>query len=1043
MKPNLCIVLFWLCACATGWTQSKITITGRVTSQGDGQPIPGVNVIEKGTQNGANTDADGRYRLSVINSTTLTFSFVGMVTAERIVGSTTIIDVVLDDDSQKLSEVVVTGYKSERRADLTGAVSVIKIDELKDLPSANPIRNLQGRVPGVFITTDGSPGARATVRIRGVGTLGNNDPLYVIDGIPTREGLQTLNQYDIESFQVLKDASAASIYGSRAGNGVIIVTTKRGKPGQSRIEFNTFFSVQDFATRLQTLNTEERGRAYLNAAINDGITPNLSYYQFDQTANPGSRPTLNRVIVPEFIDAAKTMRAADTDWYNEITQTSLQQVYSLNMSTATDRGSAYFSASSLNHDGIMKTSNFNRLTLRLNTDYNFLNNRLKVGENLMFVKTRENVLPASTAISANPLYQALVQMPIIPIYTVTGGWGGPVAGMNDRRNPVEFLTNNEQNRQFGGRIFGNLFVDLEVLPKLHLRSSYGIDYSLLSLRQIDRTYQSGFLSNTVNALTQSNSFFGNWVWQNTASYDFERGKHRVGLLAGIEQIRYNQQQFSAGRQNFASEDPDYVQLDAGATNQTNGGNQTGFGLQSYFGKVNYSFGDRYLASVTLRRDGSSRFGANNRYGVFPAASVGWRISEESFIKDRLTFINDLKFRAGWGQTGNQEFNNFAVFNQYGAIYSTYGPFTFDQGTAYDIAGTGTGGLPSGYRRLQLGNPNLRWESTTQTNLGLDFTLFNYKLTGSFDWFNRTTKDILVQPTALGAVGENTSRFVNGATMQNRGIELQLSFQDKIGNSGLRYDISANVATYRNRITDLPVEVLNTPAYAGNGRDQNILGRSVNSLFGFVADGLFQTQAEVDAHATQPGKGPGRIRYRDLDGNGVINAFDQQYIGVADPDFTYGINLGLTYRGFDFAFFLQGVQGIQVQNVYKTLTDMAFQWSGSNWGRRTLDAWTPTNTGSTIPALSLTDKNNEVRASTYFIEDGSYAKLRNLQLGYSLPAALISRLKLQKVRLYVQGQNILTFSKKSGPRPFTGSDPENPNLAFPIPRAVNLGLNVTF
>jgi TonB-linked SusC/RagA family outer membrane protein len=1009
---------------------ADVPLKGRVLDE-KGVGMPGVTVVAKGTALGTSTDADGNFTLSVPdNVTSLLISFVGYKSQEVAVADGNL-TISLAPDAAALDEVVVTGYQTQRKADLTGAVAVVKTDEIKDMASNDVTRNLQGRVPGVQINTDGAPGSAATVRIRGIGTLGNNDPLYVIDGIPTKEGINQINQNDIESIQVLKDASAASIYGSRAGNGVIIITTKKAKKGATRVDFSTFFSVQQPGPHIKLLNTQDYGRVYGQAAINDGTVPSLPYYNFQTRRDANGNLVLDGVTVPEFIDADKTQRASDTDWFKETQQNALIQSYNLSLSSGSERGGALFSLNYYDNSGTLKHTSFDRMTARLNSDYNFLEGKLKVGENLTIVKSQR------AEFDLNLVRDRTTQLPsIVPVHTVDGvGWGGPVAGMSDRDNPLRLLTDNKQNRSNTGRVFGNLFADAEILKGLHLRTSFGIDYSLFKYRQIYKTYKAGFLSEANNRVTDNNRFWGNWVWQNTLNYDMTLGdKHQLGFVAGTERISYYDESSYASRTNFASEDPNYAYLDAGSANKDNGGGATAYRLASYFGKVNYSFADRYLLSATIRRDGSSRFGENERFGVFPALSAGWRLSEETFVKNAVPFLSDLKLRAGWGQTGNQDIANFASRGLYQSLLGTIDPnFEYDRGTAYDIYGNDTN-LPSGYRRVQRPNPGLKWETTTQTNVGVDFGFFQNKLSGSVDYFVKNSKDILVNLPYLAVVGEGGDQFVNGASIQNKGWEFLLSYQSELAN-GLTYGITGNLSTYRNKLTYLPDEVIN----AYGGKDVTRLGHSINAVYGYVADGLYQNSTEVGEGPTQVGAAPGRIRYKDLNGDGKVDNFDQTWITEGVPDFNYGLNLSAGYKGFDVQVFFQGVQGLYAFNNAKFRTDFSSLASGENWGQRLLDAWTPTNTGSTIPAATLINTNNEGRASTYFIENASYLKLRNVQIGYSLPSGLTSRIKLQGVRLYVQGQNIFTVKSKE----YTGADPEVTNYQYPLPRIFTTGLNISF
>lgn len=1025
MKYSITLMALLLIVLSSSAQQKKVT--GTVTEKNTGIPLPGVSV--QAASNSVITDSTGKFTILSSTNEILTFSYIGMKVFSTKVPASGNLTIEMDRDASNLNEVVVTGYQAQKKADLTGAVSVVDVEAIRDVPLGNPVKALQGRVPGVFITTDGSPSGGATVRIRGIGTLGNNDPLYVIDGVPTKRGLQELNQDDIASIQVLKDASSATIYGSRAANGVIIVTTKKARKGFTRVDFDASLSTQDYTTKQKTLNAEGRGRAYWQAAVNDRTNPNNNQiYQYDWNGDYNN-PVLNKIIYPEFIDGAKTMRPADTYWYDQIEQTAIIQQYNVSVSTGSERGSALFSLGYYDNKGIVKESNNKKITARFNSDYSFFKSKLKIGENLNFSYIRNTLIPIGDV-----LFTSLVQQPIVPVHTVNGGWGGPAPGMTDRHNPVRLIEDNKQNLNHFYRVFGNVYADVDILPDLHFRSSVGIDYNGNYQRTLRKSYVSGFLSDPSNQTSTNQSYDGNWLWQNTLNYKLELDKHRFEFLAGHEQIKYMNQSFYGSRQGYALENIDYAYLDAGSSNKDNGGGGSGYALLSYFGKVNYAYADRYLASATLRRDGSSRFGKEYRYGTFPAFSLGWRISEEAFMKKQHT-ISDLKLRYGWGKSGNQEIANNATYALYASIYGVDPTWGFDNGSAYDIGGSGSGQLPSGFTRIQQGNDSLRWEGTEEANFGLDFGLLENRLTGSVDYFIKKTSDILISPGYLAVQGEGGNYWFNGASMQNKGWEVMLSYNGSIAKD-LRFTVTGNFSTYNNKVTYLPKQVLTS--YPGNGTDKTILGRSINSSFGYIADGLFTTQKELDESPAQVGKGLGRIRYRDLNGDKVIDDKDRDFIADGNPDFLYGLNVELSYKNFDLSFFLQGVQGIDVNNTFKTFTDFSSLWVGSNWGERTLSAWTPNNTGSTIPALTLVNRNNEGRASTYFFENGSYMKLRNIQLGYNLKNALRGA-GVQTARVFLQGSNLITIKSKG----FTAADPEAPGTSFPIPAIVTAGFNVSF
>ena len=1041
---GILIVLLSLLSTVSFAQQS--TVNGKVTDS-NGESLPGVTIVEKGTTNGTITGVDGDYTLSVSTEATLVFSFVGMRTQEIVVGGQTTIDVQLHEEAVGLEQIVVTGYQTQKKADLTGAISVVEMDEVKETPTGNAVKALQGRVAGLYVTTDGNPGSYATVRIRGGSTMGggSNDPLYIIDGVPTTGGIEQLNPNDIESMQVLKDASAASIYGSRANNGVILITTKKGKEGVTKVEFSSYATVQQYTSQLDVLNTYDRGYVNWQAAINDGLTPTSSIYKYDWHMD-GDNAVLDRILLPEYIDPAQTMRPADTRWYDEISQTSLIQSYNLTISNGNERGSSLISLNYYNHDGIIKETNSNKITARINSDYNFWDGKLKVGENLNVSKIYNAEIP-----TGDVMYLALVQQPVVPVHSVDGGWGGPAPGMTDRHNPVRLIEQNKQNKGKSSRIFGNIYADLEIIKGLHFRTSYGVDYTQTYRRKMDYSYESGFLISDINRTTTSQSHNLSWTWTNTLNYKFEKEKHSLDVVAGTEAIKYEDEWFWASREGFVLEDPDYMYLDAGTEKVLNGGGGSGNSLFSIFAKANYVYDSKYLFSATLRRDGSSRFGKDNLYGIFPAFSLGWRISEENFMES-VSSVSNLKLRAGWGITGNQQISNEAIYSIYRTDYGVDPTWVFDSGTAYDIMGMDTGTLPSGFRKIREGNPLLKWEEANQTNFGIDFGFFDQAIYGSIDYFFKETKDILIEPPYLAVKGEGGNQWVNGATLENRGWEVVLGYRKDFA-SGLSMDLSANVSSYKREVTYLPDEVLT--GYPGDpATNKTVIGHSDLVHFGYIADGIFQNQGEVDAHAEQTGKGVGRIRYKDIggldaDGNfvyepdGVVDALDRTWIGDPNPDFEYGLNASFSYKNFDLNIFFQGIYGADVYNEYKHLTDFTSIWQGTNFGSRTLDAWSPNNTGSTIPMLTLTDTNNENRGSTYFIENGSYLKLRNLQLGYNLPKNLVNKAKLSSARIYLQGQNLFTIKDSKGSDQFTGVDPESPGFAYPIPASYTIGVNLTF
>jgi TonB-linked SusC/RagA family outer membrane protein len=1035
-----CSLLFMLIS--KGQAQSR-QVTGVVSDER--APIPGVTVTILETKAATVTDVKGRFVINAADGQLLRFSFLGYQpdTVKLIAGMGNL-NVKLFADQTGLNEVVVTGYTSERKKDLTGAVSVVNVKDIEDIPDGNAMKALQGRVPGLQVYADGSPNGAVTVTLRGVTTLNNNNPLYIIDGIPTERGLQEINQQDIESIQVLKDASAASIYGSRAAAGVIIITTKQGKNGKAEIDVDASTSLQYYNSKLDPLNTQQHGQAYWQAQVNDDefgpnvsnpIDPSVSngIYTYNWNKNY-TNPVLYGVNEPQYIDAAHTELASNTNWFNEISQTSVLQQYTITVSSGSDKGHSLFSVGYYDDKGIIKETEDTKYTARYNSDYNFFNGRLKIGETLSATYMRDPILPTGSI-----TLLSLIENPIIPVHTVDGGWGGPVAGMDDRDNPVRLIDDNEQNVNAFGRVFGNAYLDLAILPNLHFKTTYAGDFAGNYLRSIQLPYVAGFLSNPATYVSQSSDYEVTETWQNQLTYALTKGKHKVDFLLGEENINDKNQNFNGQAQGLAIANINYAYLSEGTSNYLVNGAGTADALLSYFAQAHYAYNDKYLLALTVRRDGSSRFGADNRYAVFPSASAGWRISQEDFIKDNVPLISDLKLRVGWGQTGNQNIvgpNNFyPTYSLYQSIYGNAAPFSGDSGSAYDINGNGSGTLPSGFTSIQTGNPELKWETTTQTNLGIDFGLFNNTLTGSVDAYYKNTTNIIITPPYLAVLGEGGNETYNGASMVNRGLEAVASYNGKISHD-LTYNLTGDFALYRNKVTYLPEDVLT--GYPGNGTTETVLGRSVNSEYGYLTQGIFTTEAEVTNSAAQPGKGLGRLRYADLNGDGVIDQNDQEFLGTSDPDFTYGLNGNINYKDFSFSFFLQGVQGGLVYNSYKYLTDFTSLAPGSNWGTRTLQAWTPQNPTSTIPALTLIDANNEGRYSSYFLEPGTYLKLRNIQLAYNLKSVL-KKLKLQRAKVYIQANNLFTVKSSS----YTGPDPENPANAYPIPVITSIGVNFSY
>lgn len=1022
-----------LCTVCTMVSAQQVNVSG-VIKDATGETVIGASVMVKGTKTGTVTDFDGRFHVECTPGATLVISYIGYQTQE--VKAADGMNVVLQEAANDLNEVVVTGYTTQRKADLTGAISVVSVDDIAKQNENNPIKALQGRVPGMNISADGSPSGTATVRIRGIGTLNNNDPLYIVDGIPTKAGMHELNGNDIESIQVLKDAASASIYGSRAANGVIIITTKKGKEGKIKVDFDGSIAVSTYAHKMKVLNAKEYGQVMWQAYVNDGMDPNTNGlgYRYDWGYNAQGTPMLNGISMKKYLDDAGTTPAADTDWFDETTRTGVIQQYNVSVSNGSDKGSSFFSLGYYKNLGIIKTSDFNRFSARMNTEYKLLKNKmLTVGEHFTLNRTSEVQAPGGF------LQNVLQFNPSLPIYTEDGNYAGPVGGYPDRYNPVAVLERNKDNRYTYWRMFGDAYLNLNPFKDFNIRTTFGLDYSQKQQRFFTYPVTEGNVANNKNGVEAKQEHWTKWMWNAVATYNMELGKNRIDLMAGMELNRQDDIYFSGYKEGFAILNPDYMWPDAGTTNPQAYGGGSGYSLVSFFGKANYNYADKYMASFTIRRDGSSRFGKNNRYATFPSVSAGWRINQESFLK-KASWIDDLKIRASWGQTGNQEIDNLARYTLYVSNYGVNENGGQSYGTSYDIAGTNGGStLASGFKRNQIGNDNIKWETTTQTDLGFDFAFFRNTLYGNFDWYFKKTKDILVNMPGIAVMGEGSSQWINAGEMENRGFEFNIGYRNQT-HFGLKYDVTANISSYRNKITALPTTVAANGTFGGNGV-KSVIGHPMGAQVGYVADGIFKSQEEIDNHATQEGAGLGRIRWKDLTGDGKITEADQTWIYNPVPDFTYGFNIYLEYKNFDFTAFFQGVQGVDIISDLKKETDI---WAGLNIGflnkgKRLLDAWSATNPDSNVPALSLSDNNNEKRVSSYWVENGSYLKLRTIQFGYNFPQTITSKLAMQRLRMYVSAQNLFTIKSSS----FTGVDPENPNYGYPIPLNITFGLNVTF
>lgn len=1037
--------------------QQQKSIRGKVTDTSGGS-LPGVSVVVKGTTNGTITDVDGNYTINNLpENATLQFSFVGMKSTEAVVGTKTTLNVTMAEEAIGLDEVIAVGYGTQKKADLTGAIEVVKMETLKGVAvsSGNSMQALQGRVPGLYIEKTGSPtGAPSRILIRGVNTLGDPNPLYIIDGVPTKrpEVFQSLNPGSIESVQVLKDASASSIYGARASNGVIIVTTNNGskKNGEVSIQFNSNLSIQSEKNqRFKMLNAVDRGKVLWQASVNDHINPTDGYgeiYTFDWN-NDFNNPILNSVTPKPYVGGDQNVPVGDTDWQKETYKTGYVTNNDITISGGNEKTSALVALGYIKNTGILKYTNYDRVNARINASTSVFQGKIKFGMNTQLVSSNETLQCPDLGSAPTPGL-AINLAPTIPMYTKTGEYAGPLgSGYSDRNNPVHMQYLNRWDNVNRSFLFGNVYADVSLAKNLSFRSTMGIDYSMVNNKNIEQSFKEGFIARSVNSLKVIESNFISTSWSNTLNYKLDLGQNKFAFLAGIEAVGDNFKDVTAYKEGFATQTKEFFVLSAGSANGNSFGTANSSRLFSQFGKIEYTFSDKYLASATIRRDGSSRFGSNNRYGIFPAATLGWRISSEPFMAN-LPQISNLKLRAGAGRVGNQDVGSFASLGlfepRYGALASEGAGIPhvgfFDQyrnvGTAYDIYGSNSGNLPSGFVSVQAANPNLRWETTNEFNVGIDFGILNNKLIGAFDYFARKTTDILIRPPVASAVGEGQLQFLNGATKTNKGWELSLSYAGGQRNADFRYNISAAAGHFKDKITVLPEEV--RTGYPGNA-EQSIIGHSELSVFGYVTDGLFQNAAEVAAHAAQPGAAPGRIRYKDLNGDKKVDALDQKFLGTLLPAVEYSLRIELNYKNFDFAIFGSGVAGKTGYCPYIQMNN--FVRGRDNGAPGLFNAWSPSNTDSKIPALTLADNNAEFRTSDYFMINASYFKLRNIQLGYKVPETTLKKIGVVKsLRVYAMADNVFWITSKE----WQGPDPERTDVnTIPNPSTISFGVNVSF
>lgn len=1031
-------------------------ISGIVSDRDTGEPLIGASVLVKGTSTGTVTDIDGAYTLAAQSTDILVFSYTGYAAIEEEVNGRTTINVVLTS-GQLLEEIVVTGYTAQSKRDITGAVATVDSEDLLAIPATTFSQQLQGRASGITIVNDATPGGAASVRIRGFGTVGNNNPLYIIDGVPSTNQ-STLNPNDIETIQVLKDASAASIYGSRAANGVIIITTKQGKLGKPQISYSAYYGLQSPTNDVETLNARELGEYLYLADLYAGKDPSHGQYTF----GPNGSVTIPNYVFPSGANSVDESlysltpdniyaitESADTYWWGEVTQDNAPITnHQVSASGATESARYAFSMNYFSQEAITRFVSYDRVSLRANTEFSVANDRIKIGENFTFaLGNRKGGFGNNN--EQNAVSGSYKHHPLLPVYDIAGNFAGSRgANLGNNFNPYASLFRDQDDRTYDLRGFGNVYGEVQLLQDFTVRSSFGVDLNNTRRRDIGRPQPEYVEGNFINSSFASNSYSYQWVWSNTLNFNKTfNSVHQVNANIGIEAIEAFGEFFDAGRQRFAFQTNDiisYLGLGDVTTSSNNGNVFRDFALFSQFGQFNYSYSDRYLAQFTIRNDASSRFRQASRSAVFPAFSLGWRISEEPFFNKAFPFFNDFKLRYGWGQTGNQEIGDYNAF-------TTYRSDVFHGG--YPINGNS---ISIGFDAASFGNPNARWETTTSNNLGFDAKMFDSKVAIELDLWNRITSDMLLTVPITFAAGDAGAPAVNVGQVTNKGLDLALTISDSQGD--FNYSITGNFSTYRNNIDALNTEEARIFGYGSRVPSMTVtqVGYPISSYYGFNVLGIFQSQAEAAAWPEYGAyNAPGKFRIEDVNNDGQINDDDRTVIGNPHPDFTYGLNINLGYKNFELTLFGNGSQGNDIFNYVRFFADFnSFQ--GNRSTRALYDAWQPSNptapkeqwTAANPNATSpIMDANDQIssRVSTYLIEDGSYFRLKNVQLTYNLPSGLANRLGLSRGQVYVQGQNMVTFTNYSGLNPEiqTGADT---TLGFdggymPVSRTIIFGLNV--
>jgi TonB-linked SusC/RagA family outer membrane protein len=1013
---------------------SQTKVSGKVTGP-DTRPVVGATVTVKGTNVATVTDADGVYSIQIPRgSETLIFSYVGYEVSEVNVKGNNVVDVSMKTQSTSLNEVVVVGYSSQVKKDITGSVSVVDVKDMKQIPGGTTEALLQGQASGVTVINSGLPGGGSSVYIRGITSIGDVDPLVIIDGTPG--SLHDLNVNDIASMQVLKDAGAASIYGVRGSNGVIIVTTKKGKAGRARVTYDMYYGTQVPIKGFDLANTQEFANVIWQTYKNDGIaittstnagkqfgtgpTPVIPDYIIPTGAmqgDPGTDPA-DYVLVVGAATGNNQITKADkigNNWYDDIFSNAPIQSHTLTASGGNNKSTYLFSLNYFNQKGTLMDTYLKRYSARINTQFNIQDN-IRVGENA-YVFYRDN--PSITNQNeGNPISMAYRMPPIIPVYDIMGNFAGTQAlGFSNASNPVADRVRTENNRGRDWQINGNVFAEIDFLHHFTARTQFGgTADNYYSWSFSPTPYNNAEGSTSTNSYGQGSGYNSSWTWTNTLTYNQIFGDHNVKVLVGSEAIKNYGRYMSASRGNYFLTDPNYLNLGTGdPSTQSNSEGAYQSSLFSLFARGDYSYQDKYLFSATVRRDGSSVFAQDHQYGVFPSFSAGWRISQEKFMSD-VTWISDLKIRGGWGKLGSisntpstNPYNLFSqdAFNSYYGITGAYNASTL------------------GFYASNLGNPNTTWETDKITNIGFDASLFKNKFDITLEWYKKSISGLLFRQTLSYFAGGASAPFVNIGDIQNQGIDGSATYHATIG-SGFKLDVTGNFTSYKSKVVSLPFAYVDEYS-AGSSRIGAFSrlqdGQPIGAFIGYQVVGLFKDANDVTNSPTQTDAQPGFFKYKDVSGpngkpDGVISEDDRTFFGNPNPKFTYGLTLNGSYKNFDMSVFFYGSQGNDVINYVRYWTDFYQVFNGNVSKDAANNSWTPTNLDAKVPMLSQkAGFSNTTVFNSYYLEDGSFLRCKSLVLGYTIPNSSLERFHIDRFRIYVQVANLFTITK------YTGLDPE--------------------